>query len=148
MATRALIVISSGWTVATGLRTKSAGTTSAFLNRTVIAVNDDAVTVRHGPIPWPANVRVAVPAITQLYFTTRRNRFAFTPWNQIVFDVHALLEDGGRMTLIANLPSSSHAQSIQDLIEAALAVQHKPVDGEYQGDRRGIFGRDDAYHGS
>jgi hypothetical protein len=63
-----------------------------LLNRTSFSADDDAFTVRHGPLPWPGNRSLSARDIKRLY--VRRVEGRTSKGNTVRFHLMATLVDG------------------------------------------------------
>jgi hypothetical protein len=104
---------------------------AGFLNRTVISVSPERLTVRHGPLPWFGNRDLPSREIEQLYC---ERRVTETDDGQVVrFELAASLHDGRKVRLLKGLDAANQAQYIEQEVERWLGIVDQPVDGEYRG---------------
>lgn len=101
---------------------------TSFVNSTEISVNDQTLTVRHFPLPWPGNMSIPVATIDQLYCThatTQRNSS-----NSQYFAVNLLQKDGKAVVLATNIEQPAQARYIEQEIERRLGIVDRPIVGE------------------
>ena len=101
-------------------------TLAGFLNRTRICLDDQSLTVRHGPIPWKGNHTIDRNDIKQLYCeesVSRNNNGT----NRSYY-LSAVLVDG-RQVRLGSMPMNQ-AKYIEDLLEERLGITDMQVPGE------------------
>ncbi len=106
-------------------------TVAGFLNRTVISIDRDHVTVRHGPLPWPGNVDVPGTALEQLFCTGKTVRQQRRM--QTIYHVDAVLKDGRQLGLVRGLGAREQALFIEQAIERHLGIADRRVRSEMRG---------------
>ena len=99
-----------------------------YLNRTLITVDRENVTVKIGPLPWPGNQHIRSSDITQLYSKSvlTRNRNSSSEH----FEVHAVLKNRTHLCLAKTLEEMEQAFYIEQKIEDFLKIEDEPVRGE------------------
>ena len=101
---------------------------ATFLNRSDIRISPLAVEVRHGPMKWPGNKKVAVDAIKQLYVeehvTNTKNG------QSVSYRVNVLTQASRRIKLVTGLKDRAQALFIEKKIEEVLALPDEAVAGE------------------
>lgn len=115
-------------------------TAADWLNRTFITVNDESLTIRHGPLPWRRGMAIAIADIRQLQVEqsslVRRGRgpgqYVYT------FQVHAVLKDGRSRMLVAGFDMSNQAQQLKREIETYLELKKSAAGGLALGEDEGI----------
>jgi len=98
-----------------------------WLNRTRITVNHEMLSVRHGPVPWPGDVELAVSGLKELQ--VRKSR-----WGQgrgggrpiYKHEVHAAMADGRSRKLVGGFDSQGQAQRVKEEIESYLDLGPGP----------------------
>lgn len=99
-----------------------------FLNRTVIRVESGALTLRHGPLPWPGKKDFRTADFEQFYVTRKvthgKNGSTTT------YQLEALLAGGRRKTIVKGLPEPEHAIYLEQQLEKHLKIVDRPIDGE------------------
>jgi hypothetical protein len=104
---------------------------TGYLNKTLVTLDYDQLTIRHGPMPWWGKKNVATASIVQLYAKENNSRFHFrNPWTGN-YELHAILKKGGHIKLLSGLDSSEHALFVERVIENRLRIEDTPVRGEY-----------------
>ncbi|HYE18263.1 MAG TPA: hypothetical protein VEA69_07450 [Tepidisphaeraceae bacterium] len=113
-------------------------TLADLLNSTTLTVTPgDALTVRHGPLPWPGNATWPAARLTQVYcvatksYRTSEGRDFSKPY--FVFSLHALLTDGtsARISMGPPVTDTDLPRRLERLIERHLGLPDRPVEGEF-----------------
>jgi hypothetical protein len=99
---------------------------TGLFNRTVVRVDPENLTVRHGPLPWAGSRSLSRSDICQLYCTpafVRRDQAT----GKSTYNVNALLNDGRQIKLLGGL-HLSEALYFKQQLEAWLGIepQHVP----------------------
>jgi hypothetical protein len=104
-------------------------TLALYLNRTVLEVNNGRLTVRSGPLPWPGNRDLDVSEVEQIFCqeSTSRSRNGNVSFS---YNVSAVLKGGRKETLLSSLPNQDQALFVEQLVEAYLGIEDRPVGGE------------------
>jgi len=102
-------------------------TLCGFINRTVIEVTDEELTIRHGPLPWPGNQTLTVPDIRQIYCdeTISRGRNS----TSTSYNVNALLVEERTIKLLSSLPEKQMALFVEQQLEEWLKIKPQHVKG-------------------
>lgn len=106
-------------------------TLSGFVNRTVVeAERGHALTVRHGPLPWPGAATLDAGAIAQLFVTATR-RVDRDGDARTSYALAALTKDGARVPVLrtVGLPLED-ALFLEQELERHLGLRDVPVAGE------------------
>lgn len=103
-------------------------TIAGFLNSTWIKATDEEVSITHGPLPWPGQVRIKTSEIRQLYCKERVNRSDRD--SAVYFEVWVGRHDGTAKKLFGGILFEAQAIYIEQRIEAALCINDCPVKGE------------------
>lgn len=101
---------------------------AGYVNRTVISVSPTALTIRHGPLPWPGNATLSPAQITQLYCKERIRRNKGTM--SYTYAVHAVTLSGRDVPVLRVLESPEQALYLEHEIERFLGIEDRPVRGE------------------
>src|SRR5688572_9753133 len=111
-------------------------TLALLLNRTRVSIEGMRLTVKHGPIPWFGNHVLDAAEISQLYCT---QYVSHKSNNQEVHRmcVNALMSDGARIELVKGLEDAGQAFYLEQEIERHLAIEPRPVEGEFKGSHLG-----------
>jgi hypothetical protein len=99
-----------------------------LLNRTVIRVDYDRLTVRHGPIPWPGRRTLRAHEISQLYCEEQQKRDRQGDVSR-QFRLKAITLEGAKIELLA-LDTLEQARFMEQEIERFLGIEDRPVKGE------------------
>lgn len=103
-------------------------TLCGLFNRTVVAVRNHELTVRHGPLPWAGNLSIDASEIRQIYVrektTNRENGPSST------YDVEVILTDGTSRKLVSGIDAVDLALAIEQALERHLKIVDEPVAGE------------------
>lgn len=106
-------------------------TLATLLNTTTITVGDDELSVRHHPLPWPGGLRVPAAELAQLFteeqITETKNGVSRS------YHLGAVLKDGTKQRILANLPEPDQALFLEQQIEERLGIVDVEVGGEWQG---------------
>lgn len=97
---------------------------SALVNHTLVIVSDDAIVVRHGPLPWPGR-RLHRRSVLGLVRDREYRNVRKTPFYNYGFYSHrveALLSDGSQVLVIGRLSSADRAGAMRTAIERMLAT--------------------------
>ena len=100
-----------------------------MLNRTIIRITDQMITVRHGPFPAGKSRCIAVKSINQLYCVDDRHTVGNENYSP-VYSVWAVMADGERELLLAGINRLEQAEFIELEIEDQLGILDRPVIGE------------------
>lgn len=106
-------------------------TIAMFCNRTTITVTDQELAIRHAPLPWPGNRRIAAQALRQLYCEEQVSRGKDGTTKS--YHLSAVLEGGDKQRLISTLLTAEQVRFIEQKIEERLGIVDAPVAGEYKG---------------
>jgi hypothetical protein len=102
-------------------------TIAGFFNRTVLRVSDAGLEVRHGPLPWYGNRRIAADDLTQLFCEE-----VVGSKGSKNYYLSALRGDGSKLRLLT-VPSPDQALFIEQRVEERLGIADAEVGGEYRG---------------
>lgn len=101
---------------------------AGWLNRTVIHVGHDVVSVRHVPLPFFPAPTLDATNIKQIYagekVTYSRGGSTTT------YEVRAITRDGRNVRLVSGLPVKEQALYIEQATEKYLSIPDEPVKGE------------------
>ncbi len=103
-------------------------TLCGFVNRTVVAVRNHELTVRHGPLPWPGNLTLDAGDIRQFYVREKVSRGK--NGTSVTYDVEVIQSAGNCRKLITGLDSSDLALAIEQGLEQHLRIVDEPIAGE------------------
>ena len=96
---------------------------AGYLNKTVIDVNFDSLTIKQGPLPFFGNLKLPSRALKLVYYEK---------YNQIIYDsheIHAITNDQRIIPLLAGLDSREEALFIIQEIAKFLSIEEKPIKG-------------------
>jgi hypothetical protein len=110
-------------------------TIAGFMNRTFITINQQWITVTHGPLPWIGNKRIDRIQVGQLYAEELRSQSS-RGGTSFQYLLNIILRDNTKLKLLAGLPSPDIALFIEQTIEEYLQIEDKPVTGEIPKIRR------------
>ncbi len=99
------------------------------LNKTIIHVTKERISVKHGPLPLKKNLELKKDDVTQLYVTQQRgvNRYYLLV---ATFQVNVILKNQSAITLVKGLESIPQARFIENKIEDYLDITDIHVEGE------------------
>lgn len=103
-------------------------TIAGFVNRTVIDVNDNHVSIRHQPLPWRGNCELSSSDLKQLY--CERKVSHSKNGTSITYRLNAILKNGEKHQLITGLPDQDTAIYLEQQIEKRLGIKDERVAGE------------------
>ncbi len=101
---------------------------TGYLNKTVIDVDVDFLTIKHGPLPSGGNKKISSKTLKQLY-CTRREYFEPRLNPYATCDLRAITDDQRNIMLIEELDNSEQALFIEREIEKFLNIEDRPVKG-------------------
>jgi hypothetical protein len=97
------------------------------LNRSCIVIGRESLSVRHGPVPWPGNLSMAIADIRFLHATHRKpgpgNKRQLA--QRRIYEVHVYRRDGKIAKLVTGLDEGE--QSLQIVREMEKCSGLKPV---------------------
>jgi len=107
-------------------------TLCGFLNATTLTVSHDALTIRHGPLPWAGNRTLPAAAIRQLHCerSGSRSRNGGTVYT---YNLFATLTDGQKLKLVGGFTESADPRLLEQKIESHLRIPNQHVVGEFRG---------------
>ncbi len=106
-------------------------TVAQFTNSTVISSMPGWLTVKHGPLPWRGNLRIASDEIRQFFCVERVKHGKNGP--TVTYRVEMIMADGSRRMLVKDLPKPELAIYIEQQLERHLNLLDTPVTGGYRG---------------
>lgn len=103
-----------------------------YRNRTVIRVADGALSLTHGPVPWPGGTALTTDDLQQLY-VKRRVSHSSKGGTSISYELRAVHGDPPRdIKLIGSLGDPDVARFIERAVEDYLGIRDMRVRGEYE----------------
>lgn len=99
-----------------------------LLNSTTIRATPNALTIRHGPVPWFGTRRLDPVQIDQLSSHERIHRDNNGPSKTYELIAHML--DAKKVKLIKGLEKPAQALYLEQELEAALAIEDRPMPNE------------------
>lgn len=106
-------------------------TIAGFVNRTEIMVQDDVLSVKHVPLPWPGNLQIATSEIQQLFCdahqTVNEGRVS------IFYKVYVVDRNNERKKLLGPLSDKQHALFLEQAIENHLRIEDQHIPGQITG---------------
>ncbi len=99
-----------------------------FFNRTTIQVNEQELSIRHHPLPWPGSRALNPVDIDQLFCKERVSRSKNGTSRS--YQLHARVRDGKKHKLLDNLDDQDHALFLEQRLEKLLGIQDRRVAGE------------------
>ncbi len=103
------------------------GVLVGYLNRTIVSVNMQELSVWHGPLPYPGNKRLDSFNIEQLYSKAQLPKSSDS---SPTFEVHIITREGKDEKLLTNLDESEQALYLEQEIERYLGIKDQAVRGE------------------
>ncbi len=103
---------------------------AGFTNTTTIAVRDGSLHISHSPLPWSRARTLAAAEIRQIYSGEKVREKKPTPTS--TFYLGALLADGSKIPLVADLANAEQALFIEERLEDHLGIRDEPVEDEIE----------------
>jgi len=100
-------------------------TIASWINRTYIFANEDAIIIRHKPIPWRGNTNFRVVKLDKLY--SKKNKSGNN--EQIYFELHAKANNGADKKLL-KVKQSEEALFIEKTLKNYFNLEDEPIEGE------------------
>ena len=101
-----------------------------FLNNTVIIVTPSALSIYHGPLPWPGNKDGPSTEIQQLYVKVLRRRARKGRGMYYTYALRLISNKGRDIDLIGEIYEEEQANFIEHAIEKYLKINDKNVSGQ------------------
>ncbi len=102
---------------------------TTWLNKTHIFVSQNAIEVKHKPLPWFGNKRLETKNIKQLYSKEVLSTSTSSSRSTISYHLHVISSDEDDMTLM-NVENSEQALFLEQEIEKYLGIENLKVRGE------------------
>lgn len=93
---------------------------SKLVNKTRVEISFGHLSVRHGPLPWPGTLDLAVDGLEQFHVVSRRVKTK--NGSRTAYDVVVDQKDGPRVTVLKDVATSQHAYSIERVLEQHLGI--------------------------
>lgn len=106
----------------------SYSTLCGFVNRTVLEVTPEELSVWFEPLPWLGEKTIAVRHLKQLYCVEKTQRSDSGTTHH--YKLMAVTQDGRQMELLSNLDAPDVALFFEQQIEDWLKIPDHPVAGE------------------
>lgn len=103
-------------------------TLCGFVNRTVLEVTPEELSVWFEPLPWLGEKTIPVSHLKQLYCVEKPQRSESGTSHQ--YKLMAVTQDGRQMELLSNLDAPDIALFFEQQIEDWLKIPDRPVVGE------------------
>lgn len=107
-------------------------TASALVNRSELTLTDDAVSVRHGPLPWGGNVTLARADVRQWFCVESARQPRAVGGAKGRYRLMALMRDGSTRELWS-LPDAQTALYLKHELSDRMGLPVTPVAGELPG---------------
>ncbi len=101
-------------------------TLCGFVNRTLIRVSFENLSVSHEPLPWFGKRNIAVHDIKQLYCQQHKGNKG-----SLSYSVNVITNDFTKIRLISGLGDSTQARFIEETVEKRLNITDEAVEGEF-----------------
>lgn len=100
---------------------------ATLANRTQITISRKQLIIKHSPIPWFGNKRIAANELSQLFvFERASNHNTDDQYTPPSFGLRAITKRGKNLLLLTNL-DQEQALYLEQEIEHYLAIKDKPV---------------------
>jgi hypothetical protein len=103
---------------------------AGLLNRTHVKVQNQILTIRHAPLPWPGTMTVAVDTLEKLYVKEEVSEGKSTTRT---YDLRAMLASGSDVVLIKRMQNPAQALFLEQLLRSRLGILDVPVEDESTG---------------
>ena len=97
--------------------------TAEWMNRTWIVVDPEYVSVRHGPLPWPGNRKLAAAQIRRLHTRTSPWVSGKGQYRRYTYDVLADMQDGKTLKLAGGFADVDQAVRVKQEIDRHLGLK-------------------------
>jgi len=104
-------------------------TLTTWLNKTHIFVSQDAIEIKHKPLPWFGNKRLETKNIKQLYSKEEISTSSSNNRRSITYKLHIVSHGEDDMTLLS-VENSQQALFLEQEIEKYLGIENMRVRGE------------------
>lgn len=105
-------------------------TIAGFINRSSITIDQQWLTVTHGPLPWMGNQRIERIKVEQLYTEESRSQTS-RGGTSLSYILNIVLRNNEKLKLLGGLYSPDVALFIEQTIEEYLHIENKAVLGEF-----------------
>ena len=105
-------------------------TLCGFINRTVLEVSREELTVWFEPLPWLGEKRLKTADLKQLYCKEKVTRGENSTTRQ--YQLYAVTRDDKEIQLLSNLDTPDVALFFEQQIEGWLRISDRPVVGEFK----------------
>ena len=99
-----------------------------LINSTTIRATPSLLTVKHGPLPFFGSRSLDPARIDQLSSQKHVSRDESS--SQTTYELVAHMIGGETIKLATGLPKPNHAAYLEQQLEAAMAIDDRPVTGE------------------
>ena len=107
------------------------GVIAGFLNRTTVEVSASELSIRHGPIPWKGNQRLAASDISQIYCKASKAAVRREAAAVLQPTLYAKLKDDRRIKLLSKMGELETLRYLEQRLEERLGINDRSVPGEY-----------------
>lgn len=104
-------------------------TAAGFVNRTVLELNQEELSIWHEPLPWPGEKTIKINELKQLY-CKKSVRYGKNGRERISFDLYMVTHEDHEVKLLSGLDSPDIAHYIEQQVEGWLRITDRPVVGE------------------
>jgi hypothetical protein len=105
-------------------------TLAGFLNSTRLSVSRDALTIHHGPLPWPGSRTLSGRELSQLYGQEIPVKDKSGRRKDTLYSLFALDRTGRKVQLLTGLEEKDQVLYLEQALERRLGIEDSPVDGE------------------
>ena len=103
-------------------------TIAGYVNTTTVRIDGSRLRVRHHPLPFGRSVDLGIVEVRQLFCEEKISR-GRNGWSYS-YNLNALMHDGTRRKLVANLDTPELPLYLEQNAEAWLRIRDEPVAGE------------------
>lgn len=101
---------------------------AGFLNRTVVELNQEELSVWHDPLPWPGEIKIKINELKQLYCKEQVRHGKNGP--RYSYHLYAVTHEDREVKLLSGLDSPDIARYFEQQLESMLHIADRPVVGE------------------
>ncbi|QQE10754.1 hypothetical protein JD969_14775 [Planctomycetota bacterium] len=101
----------------------------SFINKTVIRLDTQKLTVKHGPIPWFGNRKISALNIRQLYVKEKVHRGSDS--TTYSYNLNVITNDDRDIKLLSRIDDPEQARAIEQVLEKQLGIKDQAVVGEH-----------------
>lgn len=102
-----------------------------LVNRTVIEVTNERLSISHGPLPGLLPRRVVSASEIEQLFCEEHGWYINVAVKDRDYELKAIMADGGTISLLEDIPNAKQAHYLEQEIEHRLGIADRAVPGEH-----------------